>query len=132
MFPEKLMLSPMPCLVSRTRPRTRGLLGSIATRPFVTGIPTLVNSAGAFTAASLAPTRAMYSQWATQIHDFAVIYSPEKLWFPSSIPLLCTFIAHLVRNGSSPASLTSRMSAISSVTAHRQPLLLHVCRPSPQ
>jgi len=54
----------------------------------------------------------MYSRWATQLHDFAVIYFPGKPWFPSSVPLLCTFIAHLLRNGSSPASVTSRMSAI--------------------
>ena len=43
---------------------------------------------------------------------FAVTMFPGSSWFPTSVPLLCTFVAHLISTGLAPTSVTSRMSAI--------------------
>ena len=81
--------------------------------PLTNRLSSLVNTAGGFIAASLAPsTRRLYSQAVTQLHDFAVTTFPGASWFPASVPLIGTFIAHLLNTGLSPASVTSRMSAI--------------------
>jgi len=72
-----------------------------------------VNIAGGFIAASLAPsTRRIYAQAVEQLRDFAVTMFPGSSWFPTSVPLLCTFVAHLLSTGLAPTSVTSRMSAI--------------------
>ena len=81
--------------------------------PLPRGLSSLVNVAGGFIAASLAPsTRRIYAQAVVQLRDFAVTVFPGSSWFPTSVPLLCTFVAHLLSTGLAPTSVTSRMSAI--------------------
>ena len=77
-------------------------------RPLTRDLPSLVNIA-----ASLAPfTCQVYAQPVAQLRNFAVTKFPGSSWCPTSILLLCTFVAHLLSRGLASASVTSRMSAV--------------------
>ena len=73
----------------------------------------LVNSAGGYILASLAPsTRLLYAKAMCRLQDFTCLLVHEYSSFPASVPLICIFIAHLFEASLARATVLSILSGI--------------------